>query len=158
MRAILGQQITVKAATTLAGRVAEKYGAAIETPYAELTRLAPSAERIAKAREKDLAALGVLPARSRSIIELAKAMSKGLALEPGADPESTMSELTALPGIGPWTASYIAMRALRWADAFPKDDVVLRAQLGGVTGAEADRISQAFRPWRSYATMHLWRS
>jgi len=158
MRAILGQQITVKAATTLAGRVADKFGVAVTTPHAGLTRLAPTAVRIARVRERDLASLGVLPARARSIIELAKAMANGLALEPGADPDATMKQLVALPGVGPWTANYIAMRALRWADAFPKDDVVLRAQLGRVTGTEAERISESFRPWRSYATLHLWRS
>jgi AraC family transcriptional regulator of adaptative response / DNA-3-methyladenine glycosylase II len=100
----------------------------------------------------------VLPARARSIIELAKAMEGGLALEPGADAEAVVGRLVELPGIGPWTANYIAMRALRWTDAFPKEDVVLRKQLGGVTAGEADRMSEAWRPWRSYATMHLWRS
>jgi AraC family transcriptional regulator of adaptative response / DNA-3-methyladenine glycosylase II len=158
MRAILGQQITVKAATTLAGRVAAKFGAPVTTPHAELSRLAPAAERLAKARERELTALGVLPARARSIIELAKAMSDGLALEPGADPDATMKRLTALPGIGPWTANYIAMRALRSADVFPKEDIVIRNQLGRVTAAEAERMSEAFRPWRSYATMYLWRT
>ena len=69
-----------------------------------------------------------------------------------------MTELVSLPGIGPWTASYVAMRALRWTDAFPKEDVVIRKQLGGVTPAEAERMSEAFRPWRSYATIYLWRS
>ena len=158
MRAILGQQITVKAATTLAGRVADMFGAKISTPHVELKRLAPTADRMAKAREKDLAGLGVLPARARSIIALAKAMSGGLALEPGADPEATIKELVELPGIGPWTANYIAMRALRSADVFPKEDIVIRNQLGHVTAPEAERISQAFRPWRSYATMYLWLS
>ena len=158
MRAILGQQVTVKAATTLAGRVAERFGARVETPHAELTRLAPAVEDLAAAREGDLAALGVLPTRAGSIVAIAKALTSGLALEPGADPETTMAALTALPGIGPWTASYIAMRALRWTDAFPKEDVVIRKQLGGVTPAEADRLSKPWRPWRSYATLHLWRS
>ena len=158
MRAILGQQVTVKAATTLAGRIADKFGETTVTPVMELTRLAPTAERMASAREKDLASLGVLPARARSIIALARAMSNGLALEPSADPAETMTELVSLPGIGPWTASYVAMRALRWTDAFPKEDVVIRKQLGGVTPAEAERMSEAFRPWRSYATIYLWRS
>jgi AraC family transcriptional regulator of adaptative response / DNA-3-methyladenine glycosylase II len=158
MRAVLGQQVTVKAATTLAGRVAERYGREISTPHAEVNRLAPSAARIAKTREKDLTALGILPARARSIIALAKRMESGLALEPGADAEATMETLVGLPGIGPWTASYIAMRALRSADVFPKEDIVIRKQLGGVTAAEAARMSEAFRPWRSYATMYLWRS
>lgn len=158
MRAIMGQQVTVKAATTLAGRVAERFGQRVETPSPELGRLTPTCDAIAGAREKDLASLGVLPARARSMIALAKSLQKGMALEPGADPEAAMGELTSLPGIGPWTANYVAMRALRWTDAFPKEDVVIRKQLGGVTPAEAERLSQDWRPWRSYATLHLWRS
>ena len=157
MRAILGQQVSVKAATTLAGRVAERFGARVETPYPELSRLAPTVEDVAVARDRDFAGLGVLPARAQSIVALAKAMKKGLALEPGADPEATIGALAALPGIGPWTANYVAMRALRWVDAFPKEDIVIRKQLGGVTAGEAERMSRSWSPWRSYATMHLWR-
>jgi AraC family transcriptional regulator of adaptative response / DNA-3-methyladenine glycosylase II len=65
--------------------------------------------------------------------------------------------LLAVPGIGEWTAHYVAMRALRWPDAFPKRDVALLKRLGGVSAAEAERLSQAWRPWRSYAVLHLWR-
>jgi len=156
MRAILGQQVSVKAATTLSGRVAEKFGATANTPHPELTRFAPTAERVAGLREKDLSALGVLATRAQSIIALAKSMEAGMALEPGADPATTMERLVVIPGIGPWTASYIAMRALRWTDAFPAGDVAIRKRLGGPSAGEADRMSQAWRPWRSYATMHLW--
>jgi AraC family transcriptional regulator of adaptative response / DNA-3-methyladenine glycosylase II len=67
-----------------------------------------------------------------------------------------MERLVALPGIGAWTAQYIAMRALRWPDAFPKEDIVVRNGLGGVTAARAEAVSQVWRPWRSYATLHLW--
>ena len=158
LRAILGQQVSVKAATTLSGRVAEKFGALIATPHPQLTRLSPTAERISGLRERDLTSLGVIAARARSIIALAKAMEGGVRLEPGADPDATIAGLVDLPGIGPWTASYIAMRALRWTDAFPKEDVVIRKQLGGVSAAEAERLSESWRPWRSYATMHLWAS
>lgn len=156
LRAILGQQITVKAATTLAGRVAEKFGEAVVTPHAELSHLAPRAGTLAVARERDLTAMGVMPTRASAMIGLAKAMHAGLALEPGADAVSTVSRLMELPGIGAWTANYIAMRALRWTDAFPKEDVVIRKQLGGITAAAAERISHEWRPWRSYATLHLW--
>ena len=79
-----------------------------------------------------------------------------LTLEPGAQPDQTIDRLVALPGIGAWTAQYIAMRALRWPDAFPKEDVALRKNLGGVTAARAEELSEAWRPWRSYATLHLW--
>jgi AraC family transcriptional regulator of adaptative response / DNA-3-methyladenine glycosylase II len=77
-------------------------------------------------------------------------------LEPGAIPAAVIEQLVALPGIGAWTAHYIAMRALRWADAFPKEDIALRNALGRVSAARADELSQEWRPWRSYATLHLW--
>lgn len=158
MRAILGQQVTVKAATTLAGRVAEKFGEPIATRHPELSRLSPAAARISRAKPAELSGLGVMPARATSIVALAQAVEGGLSLEPGAEPESVMARLIELPGVGRWTAHYIAMRALRWTDAFPKEDIVIRRQLGQVSAAEADRLSQAWRPWRSYATLHLWKS
>jgi AraC family transcriptional regulator of adaptative response / DNA-3-methyladenine glycosylase II len=81
-----------------------------------------------------------------------------LTLQACAAPEAVIAQLVALPGIGHWTAQYLAMRALRWPDAFPKEDIVLRNNLGGVTVRRAEELSQAWRPWRSYATLHLWRS
>jgi AraC family transcriptional regulator of adaptative response / DNA-3-methyladenine glycosylase II len=158
MRAILGQQITVKAATTLAGRIAERFGEVIATPHPAVARLSPTAARIARARPADLSGLGVMPARAASIVSLARAVDDGLSLEPGADPDQAMARLTELPGIGSWTAHYIAMRALRWTDAFPKEDIVIRRQLGGISATDAERLSMEWRPWRSYATLHLWRS
>jgi len=157
VRAVLGQQITVKAASTIGGRFASAFGDVIATPYAELTRRAPGAERIAGARVEDLAALGIIRTRARSIIRLAEEVASGrLRLEAGAAADETMAQLVALPGIGAWTAHYIAMRALRWPDAFPREDIVLRKRLGGVSASRAEAMSQAWRPWRSYATMHLW--
>jgi AraC family transcriptional regulator of adaptative response / DNA-3-methyladenine glycosylase II len=157
VRAILGQQVTVKGAATLAGRFAGVFGEEVETPHAELSRLTPRAERVAAAREAELAALGIVRSRARSIIALAQEVESGrLRLVPEGDPEATMSQLLALPGIGPWTTQYIGMRALRWPDAFPKEDAVLRSRLGGVTAAGAEKLSQLWRPWRSYATLHLW--
>ncbi|HET7456191.1 MAG TPA: AlkA N-terminal domain-containing protein [Gemmatimonadaceae bacterium] len=159
MRAILGQQVTVKAATTLAGRIVAAFGEPIETPHAGLTHLAPTAARVADASVAKIAALGVVRTRAASIVALASEVASGrLELEAGAPPEATMERLVALPGVGAWTAHYVAMRALRWPDAFPKEDVVLRKRLGGVTPAAAEALSQAWRPWRSYATLHLWRS
>lgn len=157
VRAILGQQITVKAAATLAGRFAEAFGETVETPHSELTRLAPTPQKIAGARVDEIARLGIIQTRARSIITLAEELASGrLRLEAGADPDATIEQLVALPGIGRWTAHYIAMRALRWPDAFPREDIVLRKRLGGVTAARAEELSQAWRPWRSYATLHLW--
>ncbi|HEX6534045.1 MAG TPA: DNA-3-methyladenine glycosylase 2 [Gemmatimonadaceae bacterium] len=159
VRAILGQQITVKAAATLAGRFADAFGDAIDTPHVGLTRLSPAPERVAGAAVNEIAALGIIQSRARSIIALADEVASGrLALDAGADAEATIEQLVALPGIGRWTAHYIAMRALRWPDAFPKEDIVLRKRLGGVTAARAEELSQAWRPWRSYATLHLWQS
>jgi AraC family transcriptional regulator, regulatory protein of adaptative response / DNA-3-methyladenine glycosylase II len=159
LRAVLGQQITVKAAKTLATRVMAAFGGAIETARDGLTRITPTAARIAGASVDDIASLGIVSARAATMIALAREVADGhLVLEPGADPDATIAQLVALPGIGAWTANYIAVRALRWTDAFPKEDVVLRKQLGGVSAKDADAISQAWRPWRSYATLHLWRS
>jgi AraC family transcriptional regulator of adaptative response / DNA-3-methyladenine glycosylase II len=159
VRAVLGQQITVKAATTIAGRFAEAFGDATVTPHAGLTHLSPTAERIAAARASELASLGIIEARARSIIALAEEVVAGrLKLDAGSDPDATIAQLVSLPGIGAWTAHYIAMRALRWPDAFPKEDIVVRKALGGVTAARAEELSQAWRPWRSYATLHLWRA
>jgi AraC family transcriptional regulator of adaptative response / DNA-3-methyladenine glycosylase II len=156
VRAILGQQITVKAATTLAGRFVECFGEPITTSHAGLTHLAPTAETIARIRPASLVALGVVEARARAIIELARQMANGLSLEPGADPEPTIARLVALPGIGDWTAHYISMRALRWPDAFPAADIVIRKKLGGLTAAAAATRSQRWSPWRSYATLYCW--
>ena len=158
VRAVLGQQISVKAATTLAGRFINAFGEKIATPHESLTHLAPSAQRIAELNVDDIASLGVIRSRARSVIALAADIASGkLELDAGAEPESTMKQLTAISGIGKWTAHYIAMRALRWPDAFPKEDVVLRNILGRVTAARAEELSQPWRPWRSYATLHLWR-
>ncbi len=157
VRAILGQQVSVRTATTLAGRFVEAFGERIDTPHADLTRLSPTPRRIAEAKMDDVAALGIVRTRARSIIALAAEVASGrLKLEAGDPPDVAIRQLGALPGIGPWTAQYVAMRALQWPDAFPKEDVALRNRLGGVPPARAEEQSQAWRPWRSYATLHLW--
>jgi AraC family transcriptional regulator of adaptative response / DNA-3-methyladenine glycosylase II len=159
VRAILGQQITVKAATTIAGRFVAAFGDPIQTPFPELNRLSPSSARVARATIDDLAKQGILSARCKSILAVARAeISNSLSLENGShqSPKITIQRLSELPGIGPWTAHYIAMRALRWPDAFPKEDIAIRNKLGGVTAKQADALSQPWRPWRSYAVLHLW--
>ena len=159
LRAILGQQVTVKAATTIACRFVEAFGEPIVTPFAELNRLTPAPARIAAASVDDIARHGIIAARARSIIALARAQGSGaLCLDGGAhhNPDESIKRLAELPGIGQWTAHYIAMRALRWPDAFPKEDIAVRNNLGGVTAKEAEALSQAWRPWRSYAVMHIW--
>jgi AraC family transcriptional regulator of adaptative response / DNA-3-methyladenine glycosylase II len=160
LRAILGQQITVKAATTIAGRFVEAFGEPLVTPFAELNRLTPAAARVAAASVDEVARLGIVAARARSIIALAEAQrSRALCLDGGAhqSPDDSIKRLAELPGIGQWTAQYIAMRALRWPDAFPKEDIAVRNNLGGVTAKQAEALSQTWRPWRSYAVMHVWR-
>jgi AraC family transcriptional regulator of adaptative response / DNA-3-methyladenine glycosylase II len=159
LRAILGQQVTVKAATTIAGRFIEAFGEPFVTPLPELKRLTPVPARIARASVGDIARHGIVAVRARSIIALAKAQGSGeLCLEGAAhhNPDDSIRRLAELPGIGPWTAHYIAMRALRWPDAFPKEDIAVRNNLGGVTAKEAEALSQPWRPWRSYAVMHVW--
>jgi AraC family transcriptional regulator, regulatory protein of adaptative response / DNA-3-methyladenine glycosylase II len=159
LRAILGQQVTVKAATTIACRFVETFGDPIVTPIAELSRLTPLPARVAASSIEAIAPHGIVAARCRSIIALAKAQgSIDLCLDGGVhrDPDGSIRRLATIPGVGQWTAHYIAMRALRWPDAFPKEDVAVRKRLGGVTAKEADELSQAWRPWRSYAVMHLW--
>jgi AraC family transcriptional regulator of adaptative response / DNA-3-methyladenine glycosylase II len=159
LRAIMGQQITVKAATTIACRFAEAFGEKMKTPFPELTRLSPRAGTIAKAGAGDIARLGIVSARAASLIALAQAFHSGsLPLDAGSNPEKAVERLVALPGIGQWTAQYIAMRALRWPDAFPKEDIAVRNNLGGVSARQAEAMSQAWRPWRSYAVLHIWRN
>jgi AraC family transcriptional regulator of adaptative response / DNA-3-methyladenine glycosylase II len=159
VRAVLGQQVSVTAATTLGGRFAEAFGEPLATPFAALHRLTPTAMRIATVTPERLAKIGVVAMRARSISALARAQAGGqVHLDGGSAPrhEDAMQRLVALPGIGPWTAEYIAMRAFRWPDAFPKEDLVLRRNLGGLSAADADALSQTWRPWRSYAVMHVW--
>ncbi len=159
VRAILGQQVTVKAATTIASRFVEAFGDPIATPIPELARLTPEAAVVAAAQVSDIAKHGIVAARARSIIALARAQQdEALCLDGAArhNPEESIERLAGLPGIGPWTAHYIAMRALRWPDAFPKEDVAIRNNLGGLTASAADALSQQWRPWRSYAVMHIW--
>ncbi|HEY0940992.1 MAG TPA: AlkA N-terminal domain-containing protein [Steroidobacter sp.] len=161
LRAILGQQVTVKAATTLGCRFVEAFGEPSETPFAELNRLTPSPARVANATIDDIAKHGIVSMRCRSIIALAQAQLTGeLALDGGViyKPEVAIQRLAELPGIGPWTAHYVAMRAFSWPDAFPKEDIAIRNALGGVSARQAEEMSQSWRPWRSYAVMHLWRS
>lgn len=159
IRAILGQQVSVKGASTLAGRFAEAFGQPIATPFPELTRLSPPASRIAESPVGDIARIGMPGARAASILALARAIRDGaVSLDHDSEPAATTSALTALPGIGDWTAQYVVMRALRWPDAFPASDLGVRKALGGINASGAAARAEAWRPWRSYAVMHLWSS
>jgi AraC family transcriptional regulator of adaptative response / DNA-3-methyladenine glycosylase II len=157
VRAILGQQVSVRSATSAATRLAEAFGERIYTPFPELDRLWPVTATLATLESGALRSLGIIAARARAIISLAQAVTRGaIELEPGVAPEEQVSGLESLPGIGPWTASYIAMRALRWPDAFPSGDVIVRKRLGGIAPSEVEARAERWRPWRSYAVLHLW--
>ncbi len=157
VRAILGQRISVPSATTLAGRLAASFGEPIETPFPTLKLVSPSAERLAVTDPVELAALGIADPRARAITELARAVAaRRVDLVPGADPDVTILRLLELPGIGAWTAHYIAMRALRWPDAFPAADLGLLKATGVKSARELARRAESWRPWRSYAALYLW--
>lgn len=160
VRSILGQQITVKAATTLSSRFASAFGERINNSSdPALSRITPQPGMIAALDEGDIARLGIISARARSIIHIARAFSTGqVKLEPGMDPEATMAGLLRLPGIGPWTAQYLVMRGLNYRDAFPKEDIALQKAMGRITARQAELLSQPWRPYRSYAVLHLWRT
>jgi AraC family transcriptional regulator of adaptative response / DNA-3-methyladenine glycosylase II len=157
VRAILGQQVSVAAATTLAGRLAEQFGDSVETPFSKLNRLSPSPARLAAATVAEMTRLGILKSRAQCIRDLAVAVSGGtIDLEPGTNPEAVIAGLLAIPGIGDWTASYVALRALRWPDAFPAGDLGLIRSSGASSPAELRQMAEAWRPWRAYAAMHFW--
>ncbi|HET7731551.1 MAG TPA: DNA-3-methyladenine glycosylase 2 [Usitatibacter sp.] len=158
VRAILGQQVTVAAATTLAGRFAAAFGEPLQTPHAALARCFPTPSGVAALDPGDVAKLGIVGARARAIVALAREVAEGrLRLDPAADLDATLAALERLPGVGPWTAQYIAMRALAWPDAFPHPDVaVLKAM--GAKARQAAAAAEAWRPWRAYAVLHLWKS
>jgi len=159
VRAILGQQVTVAAARTVAGRFASAFGTPIDSPFASLSTVFPAPEKIAQLTVDHIARLGVLAARSRSIIALARAIADGtIQLGPRTDVAAELKKLRALPGIGEWTAQYIAMRALDWPDAFPHTDFGVMKALGETKSERILKTAQPWRPWRAYAVMHLWRS
>jgi len=159
VRAILGQQVSVKAATTLAGRFATAFGTPAETPYPELTHLFPTPERISEESIDSVAALGIVGARAKSILALANAVASGaVSLTPTGDFAEATAALKTLPGIGEWTAQYVAMRSFRDPDAFPHTDLGLYKALGTTNPKETLTRAEAWRPWRAYAVMHLWQS
>jgi AraC family transcriptional regulator of adaptative response / DNA-3-methyladenine glycosylase II len=159
VRAIVGQQVTVAAATTIAGRFAAAFGEPIATPHKGLEQLFPQAAVIASKTIADIATLGIIASRARAIVTLANEVAAGnLKLDPSAPVEPTLAALERIAGIGPWTAHYIAMRALAWPDAFPHPDVAVLKAMRETSGKRALAHAEAWRPWRSYAVLHLWKS
>jgi AraC family transcriptional regulator of adaptative response / DNA-3-methyladenine glycosylase II len=163
VRAILGQQVTVAAARTLAGRLVLALGQPLATPFAALTHVFPAAPGLAAASADVLGGLGIVRQRQAAIQSLARSVASGaIVLRPGVDVAQTLAALQALPGIGPWTAGYIAMRALHWPDAFLSGDVALHSALGlrqaKSPALEAQTVAQAWQPWRSYGVIRAWHS
>ena len=158
VRAILGQQISVKAATTIAGRIAHRYGEPI-AGVDGLDRLFPTPERLARRRFNGL---GLVQARINTIRDLSKAVLSGDLVLDGSQPVAeTCASLMSIKGIGDWTTQYVAMRALRDADAFPASDLGLLSAIeypARVTARELGRRAEQWRPWRAYAAMLLWGS
>jgi AraC family transcriptional regulator of adaptative response / DNA-3-methyladenine glycosylase II len=160
VRTIINQQVTVKSATTLAGRLVRLLGRKVEGS-GTLGWIFPTPERIAGSSNRRIASIGMPESRAETIRALARAVSGGKPLlEPAADLEESLERLTALDGIGEWSANYIAMRALREPDAFPAGDLGLRKALsegGEPLGARVlERMSENWRPWRAYAAIRLW--
>jgi AraC family transcriptional regulator of adaptative response / DNA-3-methyladenine glycosylase II len=159
VRAILGQQVSVRGATTLAGRLVLRFGKPLQRPASPaLTHVFPSPETLAEA---DLATVGLPRARADALRGMAAAVASGsLVLDAARGLDDFVARFTALPGIGEWTAQYVAMRACGEPDAFPASDLGLRRSLSrGATLISASAVleaAEAWRPWRAYAAIHLW--
>jgi AraC family transcriptional regulator of adaptative response / DNA-3-methyladenine glycosylase II len=164
VRAVLGQQITVKAAGTLAARLVEAYGLPVQTGVEGLTHVFPPPEAIVALGERrriedSLGPLGIIAVRARAILELARMFSLGdLRLDQTSSPEAEVGKLMTIPGIGPWTAKYIVMRAMGWPDAFLETDHGVKKALAPRTTREISALAETWRPWRSYAMINLWNS
>ena len=162
VRAVLGQQITVKAASTLAARLVGAHGAPVHTEIEVLTHVFPTPEDMLALEgplELHLGPLGVTAARAKTIHELARSLAEGeISFDLCAQPEETIKKLMTIRGIGSWTAQYIAMRALEWPDAFLETDAGVKKALPPCTSKERMKLAEAWRPWRSYATVNLWNS
>jgi AraC family transcriptional regulator of adaptative response / DNA-3-methyladenine glycosylase II len=153
VRAILGQQVSVAGASTLTARLAAKFGHPLPFKIDGLTRTFPSADELVSA---DLA-IGIPALRADAIREFARAVvSQALVFDGGHDAVTCVGRLSAIRGLGPWTAQYIAMRALSDPDAFPAGDLALLRAVGMKTTTAMERHAERWRPWRAYAAMHLW--
>lgn len=163
VRAVLGQQVTVAAARTIARRLVDAFGTPIATPWPQIHRVFPDPQCLAGLPVQRIAEHGIIRTRANAIVELAKAWPElSRHIGPHQAPDALIERLCALPGIGPWTAHYIAMRALGWPDAFlPNDVAVLKAMknlFDTASQREADAVAAAWQPWRSYAVLRLWNS
>ncbi|HVY09899.1 MAG TPA: Ada metal-binding domain-containing protein [Mycobacteriales bacterium] len=147
VRTVLAQQVSLRAANTFAARLVQAYGKPLDAPVGSLTSRFPTSDVLADAT---LDGIGLTGSRQKTLRAVAAAHATGeLVLDPSADRDETRATLLALPGIGPWTAEYVAMRALGDPDAFPGTDLVLSRRA-------TPRRAERWRPWRAYAAMHFW--
>jgi AraC family transcriptional regulator of adaptative response / DNA-3-methyladenine glycosylase II len=163
VRAILGQQVSVAAATTVSGRLVRRFGTPPLPGSAEgaagIGWAFPSPSRLAEASVAEVAPLGMPGARAQTILAFARAIASGdSSLSPDQAPEAALERLETVPGIGAWTANYIALRALRWPNAFLASDLGVRKALGVSSAKAAEARAARWQPWRAYAVMHLWTS
>lgn len=157
VRAILGQLVSVKMAATLATRLTEKWGEPVSTPFAALTHLFPSPAAMAKLTVDDLRGIGVQAKRAACLINIAQAVEEGrLPLDDITDVQEGVRLLLGMPGIGSWTASYVAMRAWSAPDVFLGGDYLIKQRFPGMTPGKIARYAEVWKPWRTYATLHLW--
>jgi AraC family transcriptional regulator of adaptative response / DNA-3-methyladenine glycosylase II len=158
VRAVVGQQVTVAAARTTAGRLTEHYGERLDSPVPGLTHVFPTAARLAELEPEHLP----MPrSRGRALVAVCRAVADGeLSLDRGADRDDVRRRLLEIPGIGPWTADYIALRALGHPDVFLPTDIGIRDALRqrGLDPRDAADLAERWRPWRSYAQLHLWQT
>jgi AraC family transcriptional regulator of adaptative response / DNA-3-methyladenine glycosylase II len=167
VRAILGQQVSVKAATTIAGRIAERYGEKFVLPASaegrferlNIVRVFPTPGKLARARFNDI---GLVMSRAATIRRVASAVKRGdISFEGSQDPDEFCARLMSIRGIGEWTAQYVAMRALKFPDAFPASDLGLLKAISNktrISPVELKRRAESWRPWRAYAALLLWSS
>ena len=157
VRAVIGQQISVAGARTVAGTLTRSHGEPLERPVGGITHLFPTPDALATLEPHE----APMPAsRARTIRNLGEALANGLTLDAGADAQQTREQLLSLPGIGPWTADYVAMRALRDPDAFLPTDLGVRKAVQRLGHAgdpnSIERLAEPWRPYRAYANLHLW--
>lgn len=157
VRAVLGQQVTVAAATTLTGRVVAALASPLETPIDGFTNRPLGPHALASASVDEIARIGMPRTRASALVAIGRAFAEArIDLSPGADPRRAEAALCELDGIGPWTASYVVLRAMGDPDAFPADDLALRRVLGLPDRKSLARRAERWRPWRGYAAMLLW--
>ncbi|QDO89795.1 DNA-3-methyladenine glycosylase 2 family protein [Ornithinimicrobium ciconiae] len=152
---VLGQQVTLSAGRLFAERLCTAYSPG---EVAGL-RLFPTAAALVAAPSEELrAAVGLTTARARTVQALAAVFADGFSLDPGSDPPTARARLLEVPGIGPWTVEYLALRVLGDPDAFPASDAVVRRALAGAPARAAQQAAESWRPYRAWATAHLWAS